>query len=167
MAESVLPDETRLPPIEMLAAWFEAQQLPVERVGEDEIVASVRGSWGSYELRGIFRADDAALQFIAFPDVTASDSQRAVMHEAVNLINEQLWLGHFECWSSDGTLAFRHAVLLPEGDPELDAATADTIVGTAIDELDRYYPVFQFVLWGGKTPREALTAAMVDTRGEA
>jgi hypothetical protein len=27
--------------------------------------------------------------------------------------------------------------------------------------------VFQFVMWGGKTPKEALAAAMTDTQGEA
>jgi hypothetical protein len=27
--------------------------------------------------------------------------------------------------------------------------------------------VFQFVLWGGKSPREALAAALTETQGEA
>ena len=28
-------------------------------------------------------------------------------------------------------------------------------------------PVFQFVLWGGKSPGEAIAAALIDTHGEA
>jgi hypothetical protein len=44
---------------------------------------------------------------------------------------------------------------------------AQALVECAIDECDRFYPAFQFVLWGGKTPREALDAAMVDAAGEA
>jgi hypothetical protein len=27
--------------------------------------------------------------------------------------------------------------------------------------------VFQFVLWGGKTPKEALAASLTETQGEA
>jgi len=27
--------------------------------------------------------------------------------------------------------------------------------------------VFQFVLWGGKSPSEAISAALIDTAGEA
>jgi hypothetical protein len=27
--------------------------------------------------------------------------------------------------------------------------------------------VFQFVLWGGKSPGEAISAALIDTHGEA
>jgi hypothetical protein len=44
---------------------------------------------------------------------------------------------------------------------------ADALIDSAIGELDRYYPVFQFVMWGGKSPSEALSAAMVETAGEA
>ena len=44
---------------------------------------------------------------------------------------------------------------------------AQILVETAIDECERFYPVFQFVLWGGKTPSEAISASLIETRGEA
>ena len=63
-------------------------------------------------------------------------------------------------------ILYRHATLLgPDGTLPLDMA--ETLVGTAIDECERFYPVFQFVLWGGKTPAEAIAAALIETRGEA
>ena len=63
---------------------------------------------------------------------------------------------------------FRHAVLIDNGDePGLGIDHAETVIETAVDELDRFYPVFQFVLWGGKSPKDAIEAAMVETRGEA
>ncbi|MGH6959444.1 MAG: YbjN domain-containing protein, partial [Dongiaceae bacterium] len=34
-------------------------------------------------------------------------------------------------------------------------------------ECERFFPAFQFVLWGGKSPEEALAAAMLETVGEA
>jgi hypothetical protein len=63
---------------------------------------------------------------------------------------------------------FRHATLL-DGQDELILSSdqAEAVVDAAIGELDRFYPVFQFVLWGGKSPGEAITAAMVETHGEA
>jgi hypothetical protein len=93
---------------------------------------------------------------------------RANLFETLALVNEQLWIGHFEQWSADGALLFRHAVLLdgPE-DAALTMPQAHALVDAAIDECERYYPVFQFVLWGGKSPRDALAAAMVETEGEA
>ena len=44
---------------------------------------------------------------------------------------------------------------------------AQLLVETAIDECERFYPVFQFVLWGGKSPTEAIAASLIETRGEA
>lgn len=155
-------------PIDMLEAWFEAHGWTHERVGDEEIVASTQGSWGVYELRGVWRDNDDAMQFLAFPDIRISDHQGAVIHETIGLINEQLWIGHFELWGGNGTLLFRHGVLLDGGaSPVLTLAQAETMIETAVDELDRFYPVFQFVLWGGKSPRDAIAAAMVETRGEA
>ena len=43
----------------------------------------------------------------------------------------------------------------------------ETLIESAIDECERFYPVFQFVLWGGKSPAEALAASLIETRGEA
>lgn len=155
-------------PIDMLEAWFEAHGWSNERVGDDEIVASTQGAWGSYELRGVWREDDNVLQFLAFPDITVPTHQVASIYETLGLVNEQLWMGHFELWAGAGTILFRHAALLDGGsDAQLSLEQAETLVEVAVDELDRFYPVFQFVLWGGKNPRDAIAAAMVETRGEA
>ena len=43
----------------------------------------------------------------------------------------------------------------------------DDIVETAITDCDRYYPAFQYVIWGERTAAEAVAVAMVDTIGEA
>jgi hypothetical protein len=155
-------------PVDALEGWFEAHGWAHERLGDDEIIATTQGSWGQYELRGVWRDDDRVLQFLAFPDVRVPDPAGSPVYEAIGLINEQLWLGHFELWSGNGTLVFRHAVLL-EGaeEPGLSLEHAEALIEAAIDELDRFYPVFQFVLWGGKSPKEALAAAMVETQGEA
>ncbi|NJR80746.1 YbjN domain-containing protein [Sphingomonas corticis] len=156
-------------PLDMLEAYFAAHGWPCER-HEEEITATVKGSWTEYELRALFREEDSVLQFLAFPDVKVSDERRAAIHETLALVNEQLWVGHFELWSSSGILLYRNASLIDAGEEEeatLSLAAAELLVESAIDECERFYPVFQFVLWGGKTPREAIAAAMVETQGEA
>ncbi len=57
--------------------------------------------------------------------------------------------------------------ILTEVSATLSLRAAELLVESAIDECERFYPVFQFVLWGGKTPKEALAAAMTETQGEA
>ena len=154
-------------PIDMIEDYFAAHGWEHER-HDDEVVATVKGSWAKYELRALWREDDGVLQFLRFPDIRVADDRRAAIHETIGLINEQLWLGHFELWSSTGMLLYRHAAMIGLGDEAaLSLAQAETMVETAIDECERFYPVFQFVLWGGKSPKDALAAALVETQGEA
>ena len=69
-------------------------------------------------------------------------------------------------WSSNGILLFRHGSLLPPNGL-LNVYQAQTIIDVAIDECERFYPVFQFIIWGEKSPEDALAAALIETHGEA
>jgi hypothetical protein len=153
-------------PIDMLESYFAAHGWENERL-DDEVIAKVKGSWTTYELRALWREEDSVLQFLAFPDIRVTDERRAAVYEAIGLINEQLWVGHFELWSSSGILLYRHAAMIEGEGGTLSLASAELMVESAIDECERFYPVFQFVMWGGKSPKEALAAAMTDTQGEA
>ena len=154
-------------PIEMLENYFSAHGWAYDRNADDEIVANVKGSWTEYELRGVWRDEDRVLQFLSLPDIKVPEEKRAAIYEAIGLVNEQLWIGHFELWSASGILLFRHAALLEGDEPIMSLSQTETLIESAIDECERYYPVFQFVLWGGKTPREAIAAALIDTQCEA
>lgn len=164
--EDQLRQDDDAAPVEMLASLFEARGWPVEFVSEDEVSTEVKGSWAAYQLQAIWRIEDHVLQILCLPDIRVPDNKRAPLHEALALINEQLWLGHFDVWSSGGVLLYRHGVMLGD-DGLLSPGQAQAIVEAAIEECDRFYPVFQFILWGDKTPAEALAAALVDAAGEA
>jgi len=63
-------------------------------------------------------------------------------------------------------LLYRHGMMLGD-DGLLSLAQAQAAIEAAIDECDRFYPAFQFILWGDKSPAEALASALVDAAGEA
>lgn len=153
-------------PVEMLAALFDARGWPCEIVSEEEMTGEVQGSWAKYQIRGIWRAEDNVLQLICLPDIRVTSEKRAQAHELLSLVNEQMWLGHFDMWSNSDVLLYRHGALLSD-DGMLSITQAQALVETAIDECDRFYPAFQFVLWGDKSPRAALDSALVDAAGEA
>ena len=152
-------------PLEMLLALFKARGWPCE-VNAEEICGEIQGSWAKYQLRGIWRGDDRVLQILCLPDVRISVEKAAAAQELVALANEQMWLGHFDIWSNGGVLLYRNGTLLGV-DGLLGLDQAQSLVEIAVEECDRFYPAFQFVLWGDKPPREALKAAMVDAAGEA
>ena len=153
-------------PVDMLMALFEAHGWPCEFVADDEISGEIPGSWTTYQVRGVWRAEDRVLQLLCLPDVRVTEHRANVARELLALVNEQLWLGHFDIWSSGNVLVFRHAMMLGD-DGTLSLTMAQTAVDNAIAECDRFYPAFQFVLWGDKSAEEALSAALVDAAGEA
>jgi hypothetical protein len=153
-------------PLEMLAALFDARGWDYDMSSDEEVSAEFKGSWTSYQIRAIWREEDNALQLLVIPDVSVPTEKRDDIYTALGLINEQLWLGHFDLWSSNGMLLFRHGSLLPPNGL-LGVDQAQTIIDVALDECERFYPVFQFIIWGGKSPQDALAAALIETHGEA
>ena len=66
------------------------------------------------------------------------------------LVNEQLWLGHFDLWQAEGVIMYRNALLLTEG-MEAGTAQLEAMLAAAVEACERYYQAFQFVIWAGKT----------------
>jgi hypothetical protein len=166
LRESEFGAEQDAAPIDMLAALFEARGWECLVISDEEMTGEVKGSWATYQLRAIWRSADNVLQFLCLPEIRVTDDKRQRAYELLSLVNEQMWLGHFDIWSNGDVLLYRHGALLGD-DGMLSLDQAQALVETAIDECDRFYPAFQFVLWGDKSPREALDAAMVDVGGEA
>ncbi len=166
MNERDVEREEDAAPVDMLALLFEARGWAYEFAGDDEISGEVQGSWATYQLRGIWRREDRVLQLLCLPDIRIPEDKRAPMYEVLAMVNEQMWLGHFDVWSNGVVLLYRHALLLGD-DGLLSLDQAQTAVEAAIEECDRFYPAFQFILWGDKTPADALASALVDAAGEA
>ncbi len=61
---------------------------------------------------------------------------------------------------------FRHALVLAGG-VSASGRQCEAVLGAALDSAERYFPAFQFVVWAGKSPREAMDSAMFETAGEA
>ena len=152
-------------PLAMLRALFEARGWPCSDSG-DELTGEIQGSWTKYHLRAMWRRGDQVLQMMCLPDIRVGAEKRAAAHELLSLVNEQTWLGHFDMWSNGGVLLYRSGTVLGEGGL-LGLSQAQSLVEIAVEECDRFYPAFQFVLWGDMSPAEALSAAMVDAAGEA
>ena len=153
-------------PVDMLTALFEAHGWKCEHTGDDEVTGEVRGSWTTYQVRGIWRIEDKVLQLLCLPKITVAQDRRKKAYELLALVNEQLWLGHFDVWSQGDVLLYRHGLMLGD-DGMLSLDMAQMAIESAVSECDRFYPAFQFVLWGDKSPRDALDAALVDAAGEA
>ena len=162
-SDSTLPN-----PVDMAEELAGANDWTFERHNDDELTVFVAGQYADLQFRLFWRDDFKTLQFACMFDLKAQPHREADIYKTIGLINERLWIGHFEYWAEEGALLFRHASLA--NDPMSGALGHEhvaTMIDTAVGECDRFYPVFQFVLWGGQSPEQAIESAMLDCQGTA
>lgn len=153
-------------PLDILEQIVAANEWAFERRSDGEMAAEAPGKWCDYGLHFSWSHEISAMAFTCAFDMKVPADRREKLYELLALANDRLWIGHFGIEADEGVPVFRHSVLL-RGSPSASAESLEDMVDIAIAECERFFPAFQFVLWGGKSPAEALQAAMLDCVGEA
>lgn len=152
-------------PLDVVEHVLTAENLPFERTEDGDLAFSLAGDWKDYELWFAWRPEADCLQLCLSMDQTVAGDQRVAAHELLAQINPRVWLGHYELWD-DGEIVFRHAMALMTGEqPSLAQAAA--MIDVAVEAADRFFPAFDFLVRGGKSPQDAVAACMFETVGEA
>ena len=84
------------------------------------------------------------------------ERRRAEVQQLIALINEQLWVGHFDLWTKEGIVMFRHALLLAGG-VEASGKQCEALLDTALDACERYFR--RSSSWSGPASRRAKRSA--------
>lgn len=159
-------DEPRFNPLDVVERLAAVNDWSFERASDDEITILVTGKWTDYQVSYTWMGDIEALHLACAFDLKVPERRRAEVQTLIGLINERLWVGHFDLWINEGILMFRHALVLAGGVAASDRQ-CEAVLGSALDSCERYFPAFQFVVWAGKSAREAMDSAMFETSGEA
>ena len=152
-------------PIALVEEYMISQDWNSEHSGEYELWAELPSQWGNQRLWVVFHEDTGFLQFNCYINLKIPARQMVHAAQTITLMNERVWLGHFEVWSEEQVPVFR--VVLPLRAAELGDEQLEDIITSILDETERFFPAIQWVVWGGKTPEEAIAAAIVETEGEA
>ncbi len=137
-----------------------------DRPGDGEIAAEVAVAGCVYRLWFAWFPERETLHFSCAFDIKVPEARRAALFELLAAINERLWIGHFDLWTEQGLVTFRQTLPL-RGGPGVGLEQMIDLVDAALSECERYYPAFQYVIWGGYTPADAMAMAIFDTVGEA
>ena len=156
----------RANPLEVIEHMATANGWSFERATQDEIAILVRGKRTDYRVSFTWMLDIEALHLACAFECKVPDHCRAEVLKLLSMINERMWVGHFDLWLEDGLIMYRHALVLTGG-LAASAGQCESLLSTALDGCERHYPAFQFVLWAGKPAREALDAAIFETSGHA
>jgi hypothetical protein len=140
--------------------WF------IDRSAEDEVNMIVAAKWGDMSISIHWREDFESLHIACSYDFKVPPARREEIGRLLNLVNEQLYFGHFDIWRQDGTVLLRNSLVLAGGARVTDAQ-CEALIRVSIETCERYFPSLQFVVWAGKSAEEALESSLLDTMGEA
>ena len=152
-------------PLDVVEHVLTAENLAFDRTEDGDLAFTLAGDWKDYELWFAWRPEGDTLQLCLSMDLAVPKASRQTAHELIATINPRVWLGHFELWE-DGEIIFRHGMALSSNEqPSLSQAAA--MIDVCVEAADRFFPAFDFLLRGAKTPQEAIAACMFETVGEA
>jgi len=153
-------------PLEVVERVALSNNWSFERAVEDEIVLVISGDKTNYQVSFTWMNEIELLHVACAFEMKVPKPRLSEVQQLIVGINEQLWIGHFDVWTQNGMVMFRHALLLAGG-VAISGTQCEAALGSALDTCERYYPAFQFVVWADKSARDAMDAVMFETSGEA
>ena len=155
-----------LDPIDMVENLAEYNDWEFDRVAEDQIAMAVKGRWRSYSLTLAWAPCDETLRLIATFEMEPPAHRLPALYEVLSEANDNCWLGAFTYWAEPKLKVYRYALTLTGG----QIATAqqiDRMIDAAVRNSERFYPAFQLVCWGDRTPSDAMQVAIAEAYGTA
>jgi hypothetical protein len=137
-----------------------------ERADDGDVHFSFKCAWGETVGYFSYREELPALLFTLGFDLQAPNSRRDEAIKLAALINENLWLGHFDVWSDDGTIIFRHAMPMI-GRDDISVGEVQAMLAAALDAAERFQPAFHFLILAGMSANDAAGAALFEIAGAA
>lgn len=164
LSEQFLTED--LHPIDIVETLAEYNEWQFDRVGDDQIAMAVEGQWRTYSITLAWSPHDETLRMICTFEMEPPDDKLPALHAALNEVNDQCWAGAFTWWGEQKLMVYRYGLLM-SGGQDASPEQVDAIITAAVLAAERYYPAFQLVLWGDRTPRDAMQVAIAEAYGRA
>ena len=152
-------------PVDLVEKLVAIHNWSFERNTDDELTLNIQGSWTDYHVSLNWRDDLEALHLACAFEMKIPESRIGEVYRLIALVNEQLWIGHFDIWPQDGLMLFRHGLMLNKAVVTVEQCEA--LLQSGLEASENYYQAFQYVVWAGKSAQEALTSTMFQTEGRA
>ncbi|MCQ0094025.1 YbjN domain-containing protein [Roseovarius sp. M141] len=164
LSEQFLTDD--LHPIDIVENLAEHNDWQFDRVGDDQIAMAVEGQWRTYSITLAWSAYDETLRMVCTFEMDPPGEKLPVLYEILNDINDQCWTGAFNYWPEQKLMVYRYGLLM-SGGQGASPEQVNALITAAVLATERYYPAFQLVLWGDRTPRDAMQVAIAEAYGRA
>ena len=153
-------------PLDMIEEVVLANGWEYDRDDNKNIHVQVGGNWCDYQLSYGLNEKGNIIYISCALDIKVSDKSSNEIYKLLSNINQKLALGHFEVWIEDGWPIFRHSILISNR-KSFSKSQIEEVSLIALEECERFYPAFQFLLWDNKNANDSLDSLMLYTLGEA
>jgi len=153
-------------PIDIVEHLAEHHDWDFDRIADDQIAMAVEGQWRTYSITLAWSAYDETLRMICSFEMEPPEEKLPALYHALNEVNDQCWAGAFTYWGAQKLMVYRYGLVMTGGQ-EASAEQIDTLIRAAVMSSERYYPAFQLVVWGDRSPQDAMQVAIAEAYGRA
>ena len=164
LSEHILEDEIH--PIDIVENLAEHHEWDFDRIGDDQIAMAVEGQWRTYSITLAWSPYDETLRMVCTFEMEPPEERHGDLYELLNAINDQCWTGAFTFWAAQKLMVYRYGLVL-SGGQIASADQIDTMITAAVLNAERFYPAMQLLVWGDRTPHEALQIVIAEAYGRA
>ncbi|MHA6264968.1 type III secretion system chaperone family protein [Arenibacterium sp. CAU 1754] len=164
LSEQYLEDEIH--PIDIVEHLAEHHDWDFDRIGDDQIAMAVEGQWRTYSITLAWSNYDETLRLVCTFEMEPPEEKLPQLYELLNSMNDACWAGAFTYWAEQKLMVYRYGLVLSGGQvacPE----QIDTMITSAVLSAERYYPAIQLLVWGDRTPKDAMQVAIAEAYGRA
>lgn len=158
--------EEDIHPIDIVETLAAHHDWDFDRIADDQIAMAVEGQWRTYSITLAWSAFDETLRLICTFEMEPPEEKLPELFRMLNSVNDQCWAGAYTYWAEQKLMVYRYGLVLAGG----QTASPDqinTLISTAVMSAERYYPAFQLVVWGDRSPESALQIAIAEAYGRA
>ncbi len=137
-----------------------------DRIGDDQIAMAVEGQWRTYSITLAWSGYDETLRMVCTFEMEPPEDKLPGLYELLNQMNDQCWAGAFTYWAEQNLMVYRYGLVLAGGQTACPDQI-DTMISAAVLSAERYYPAIQLMVWGNRTPKEAMQVAIAEAYGRA
>ncbi|GFE63327.1 YbjN domain-containing protein [Litoreibacter roseus] len=155
-----------LHPIDLVETLAEHHDWDFDRIAEDQIAMAIEGQWRTYSITLAWSGYDETLRMVSTFEMEPPAEKLPALYDLLNRANDTCWSGAFTYWEAQKLMVFRYGLVL-SGGLGAGAEQVDRMLTTAVMASERFYPAFQLVCWGDRTPEDAMQVAIAEAYGRA
>jgi hypothetical protein len=154
-------------PLDLVEELAEHKGWTFTRIDDEGMNMVITGQKAKYDVAMEWQEEFSSLLIACSLPLPIDAAHYEMTVQALEKINKNIWLGHFDLSNQDKFPTFRHTLLLRMIPAAIAVELIEDVFDIVIAECNRFYSTFERAKEGDIRLHDDLTAAVFETVGEA